>query len=131
MSQVQSLPRNQYLQELRATHVDQLGINVAVAVFGPDGKNLVEADINGMWESEKVSLIAETPMSYRLEVRVSEKNAPKGRYEVKVEEQRAATERDKSRVAAERLVAEAMLLLYKQTAESLRKAVEKFSVSTN
>jgi hypothetical protein len=84
-----------------------------------------------MWESEKVSLIAETPMSYRLEVRASEKNAPKGRYEVKVEEQRAATERDKSRVAAERLVAEAMLLLYKQTAESLRKAVEKFSVSTN
>lgn len=109
--------------------VDQRNIDIAVTVFGPDGEKHIEANNNGIGQSEEVSLIGDTSASYKLDVRSSEKNAGKGRYEIEVKELRAATEPDKSRIAAERLVAKAMLLLYQQTAESRRKAIEEFQQS--
>src|SRR6185369_4621961 len=58
-----------------------------------------------------VSLVAESPGSYRLEIRLAEDVAKTGRYEVKIEELRPATERDKMRVAAEKDEAEGLTLL--------------------
>ena len=106
--------------------VDQRGINVAVRILAPDGTNLGEADITDTGESEPVSMVAETPAIYRLDVRAPEKDAAKGRYEIKLEEVRTATEQDKSRVAAERLVAEGSGLYNQQTADARRKALDKY-----
>ncbi|OLE62867.1 MAG: hypothetical protein AUI36_10380 [Cyanobacteria bacterium 13_1_40CM_2_61_4] len=74
-------------------------------------------------------MVAETPSIYRLDVRAPEKDAAKGRYEIKLEEVRTATAQDRSRVVAEKLTAEAMQFLSEQTAESRRKALEKFEQS--
>jgi CHAT domain-containing protein/Tfp pilus assembly protein PilF len=109
--------------------VDQRRINIAVSAFGPDGKKLVEADMFPIGDAELVSLVAETSASYRLEVRAPDKSAPKGRYEIKIKELRAATEEDKSAVAAERLVAEGILLDNQLTADTWRKAIEKYQQS--
>jgi len=113
-------------QFLRAVF-DQRGINLFITLYGPDGQKLADIDSpNGAEGPEPVSLIAETSGSYRLEVRAWHKDAPKGRYNAKIEELRAATPRDQIRVAAERAFAEATILGGQGTAESQRKAIEKY-----
>jgi hypothetical protein len=71
-------------------------------------------------------LVTEDTGNYQLKVRSAEKNAPAGRYELKVEELRTATAQDKLRFAAEKASAEAMRFYNQQTAEALRKAIEKY-----
>ena len=109
--------------------VDQRHINVAVLAFDPDGKKIVESDMFRTGESEVISMVAETAGAYRLEVLSPDKNASKGRYEIKVIDLRAATEQDKSAVVAESFVAEAMRLDAQATADSWRKAIEKYRQS--
>jgi hypothetical protein len=107
--------------------VDQRGIDVAVAFYGPDGERIVEIDSpSGMHGPELVSLVVGASGSYRLGVRSVEKNGPAGSYEVKIEELRAATARDKSRVDAQKAFTDAKSLRNQRTAESMRRAVEKY-----
>lgn len=106
--------------------VDQRRINVALWAFDSDGKKFVESDLFFIGDSELVSFVADTSAIYRLEVRSPDKTAPKGSYEIKIKELRAATEQDKSHVAAERLMAEGILLEKQLTADSWRKAIEKY-----
>ena len=74
--------------------VAQRGIDVAVALFTPDGKKISEVDSEPLTEgSETVSAIADASGAYLIEVRSPEKSAKTGRYEIKVEELRAATAR--------------------------------------
>jgi CHAT domain-containing protein/tetratricopeptide (TPR) repeat protein len=120
-----ALNPNQYAR----VYVDQRGIGVVVKVFGQNGETIIESDINGTGQSEEVSLLADTATVFRLEIRAPDKNASKGRYEIEVKELRAATEEDKSFVAAEKLVAEATMVRYKQTAESRQNAIEKYQQS--
>src|SRR5262249_33154028 len=109
--------------------VDQRGIDVAVTGFGSDGDKLIESESAEIGEAEDGSLVADVAATFQLEVQASMKTAPKGRYEIKIKEWRAATERDRNRVAAEKAVAEAIRLYNGQTADSLRKAIEKFQES--
>ncbi|HWO03068.1 MAG TPA: tetratricopeptide repeat protein [Blastocatellia bacterium] len=109
--------------------VDQRGINVSMSAFDPDGKKITEADMFSIGDSELVSLVAETPGTYRLEVRSSFNTAPKGKYEIKINELRTATERDKNLVAAERLIAEGTLLGSKPTSDFWRQSIEKYQRS--
>src|SRR5215813_1501879 len=109
--------------------VDQRRINVAVSVFDPAGKNLAEVDMFPIGDWETVSFVAEAADSYRLEVRSPDKAASGGTYEIKIREVRPATEQDKSAVAAERLVAEGILLVGQATEDSCRKAIEKYQQS--
>lgn len=107
--------------------VDQQGIDVAVALYGVDGKRIVEIDgPNGRNGKELILLVAEASGSYRLEVRSVEKTAPAGRYEVKVGEMRTATLRDKSRVDAQKAFTDAKSLRNQRTAESMHGAIEKY-----
>jgi CHAT domain-containing protein len=107
--------------------VDQRGIDVAVALYGSDGERIVEVDSpNDTNGPEPVLLVAGASGSYRLEVRSADKNAPTGRYEVKIEELRTATPRDKSRVDAQKASTDAKSLRNQRTAESMRKAIEKY-----
>src|SRR5262245_19401068 len=106
--------------------VEQRGIDVAVALFTPDGKKIGEVDSEqATVGSETISAITEAAGAYRIDVRSAEKTAQTGRYEIKIEELREATAEDKYRVAAESLFREAEQL--KQgTLEAKRKGVEKY-----
>jgi len=106
--------------------VEQRGIDIAVALFTPDGKKISEADSNHLTERlETVLAIAEAPGAYLIEVRSPEKTAETGRYEIKVEELRAATDEDKYRVAGELIFRESERL-QNGTLEAKRKSIEKY-----
>ena len=112
----------QYLQAV----VDQRGIDVNVALFGPDGNKLTEVNTpTGLQGPETVYWITAVSGSYRLEVRSLEKDAPPGKYEAKIEALREATDQDWSR-AAQNVHAEGERLRLQGRAESLREAVTKF-----
>jgi len=114
-----------YGQYLRIV-VEQRGIDVAMALFTPDGKKISEVDSNQIIEgSEIASAIAEAPGAYLIEVRSPEKTAKTGRYEIKVEELRVATAEDKYRVAGESLFQDAERLK-DGTLEAKRKSIEKY-----
>ncbi|HEY9432566.1 MAG TPA: tetratricopeptide repeat protein [Blastocatellia bacterium] len=106
--------------------VEQRGIDVAVALFTPYDKKIIEVDSNQTTVgAEAISLIAETAGAYRIEARSSRKTAQTGRYHVKIEELREATAEDKYRVAAESVFREAERLK-DGTLEDRRKSVEKY-----
>jgi CHAT domain-containing protein len=86
--------------------VEQRGIDVTLALLGPDGKQVLAVDSpNGAQGPEPVLWICETGGDYRLEVRSIEKAAPAGRYEARIVDLRTADDRDRS-------LAEAFKLFY-------------------
>jgi len=106
--------------------VRQRGIDVAVALFTPDGKKISEVDNNHAFDgSESIPAISDAAGAYLIEVRSPEKTARTGRYEIKVEELRAATAEDKYRVAGEAAFREAEQL-QNGTLEAKRKSIEKY-----
>ena len=81
--------------------VEQRGIDVAVALFTPDGKKIDEVDgERAAVGAETMLAIAEAAGAYTIEARSPEKMAKTGRYEIRIEELRDATAEDKHRVAA-------------------------------
>jgi hypothetical protein len=117
------LAADQYLRLV----VEQHGIDVVVRLFGPDGRQLVEMDSpTGTQGAETVSFIADVGGTYRVEIAPLEREAAPGRYIVRMEELRPATERDRTRIAAERAFAEANLLAAQQKEDSFRQAAAKY-----
>jgi CHAT domain-containing protein/Tfp pilus assembly protein PilF len=114
--------------------VDQRGINAVVTLFGPDGKRIVEVDsptgdIDSPYGTRgpgPVRAIAEKSGSYRLEIRSLEKGAKPVRYQARIEELRVATQRDRSYIAAERLIVQAELLRGQGTPDTVRKSLEVY-----
>src|SRR5262245_32596890 len=77
--------------------VDQKGIDVALRLLGPDGKQLLEMDNPDSTQGrETVSVIAEISGNYELEVLSQAKDAPAGHYAIRIEELRAANEQDRA-----------------------------------
>jgi CHAT domain-containing protein len=106
--------------------VEQQGVDVAVALFTPDGKKIGEVDGERTTVSaETVSAIAEAAGAYRIKARSIEKKAQTGRYQIRIEELREATAEDRHRVAAEALLREAESLRL-GTLEEKRKGLEKY-----
>jgi CHAT domain-containing protein/tetratricopeptide (TPR) repeat protein len=106
--------------------VEQRGIDVAVALFAPDGKKISEADSEHMFEgSETMSAIAEAAGEYLIEARSVGKTARAGRYEIKVEELKEASAKDKYQVAGDSVFREAERLK-DGILEAKRKSVEKY-----
>jgi len=117
-----TMTSGQYLQ----TVVSQMGIDVLVALYTPDGKKIDDADSeHATAGSETISAIAEVAGAYMVEARSAEKAAQTGRYEIKVEELRAATAEDKYRVAGGTVFREAERLA-NRTREDKRKSIEKY-----
>jgi len=107
--------------------VEQLGIDVALTLYTPDGKRIASMDSpNGNLGPEKISTIAEAPGIYRLEVVCVDKSAPAGRYRVKADPTRAPSDLDRARISAERMLAEAAQLQAQGGADSLRASVQKY-----
>ena len=83
--------------------VEQLGIDVVLTLYAPDGKPIASMDSpNGKFGLEQISTIAEVPGIYVLEVASGDKNMPGGRYRVTVDPLRAPGDQDRVRITAER-----------------------------
>ena len=108
--------------------LEQKGIDVVLVLSGADGKPLLEVDNNlsGTRGLEVVSLVAEVSGAYLFNVRSLEKGAATGRYEVRIEDLRTATDADRTRVVAERSYFAGAQLQGERTAESRRKAIERY-----
>jgi len=102
-------------------------INLQPQLFGPGGSENIGVSF---FPTEKgtmfFSLVAESPGSYRLEIRQDEIGGKSGRYEMKVEELRPATEQDRIRLAAERAEGEGGTLTSAGLAEHVRQGIAKF-----
>jgi CHAT domain-containing protein/uncharacterized protein HemY len=112
-------------QFMRVT-ADQRGIDVALKLFGPDGKQLIEVDTFSERGLEQLRWVAEVAGDYRVEAGNSEKSAARASYQLNLEELRDATAQDLNRVAGQRVFIEAGELSYQGNAESRRQAVEKY-----
>lgn len=100
------LSTDQYVHVVLQQH----GIDVVVALFGPDHNKLAEVDSpNGELGPEELSWVAETTGAYRLEVRSTDKNAPSARYEAGITQLRQAGAEDKPRVLGEKVFRSAQL----------------------
>ena len=118
-----SLSGGEYLRLV----VEQMGIDVVVAVFDPEGKEICRIDSpTGAQGPEGVHLIAKSSGSYRLEVRALEKDSAPGRYQAKIEALRIPTPQDTSLAYWNKAFAEGMKLKSQATAESLRGAIGKY-----
>lgn len=106
------LAAGQYLQAV----ADQRGIDLQLAAFAPDEKELISIDtLSGQSGREPVSVLAETSGSYRLEVSPVNRKAPKGQYLIRIEELRAAAPEDNTRIAAQKAFAEGRKLHEEQS----------------
>ncbi len=77
--------------EFLSAVVDQLGVSVDVAAYGPDGKQ-IRSFAGPVRGGKNVDLVAEGAGAYRLEVKGAEKAAP-GCYEIRVDKIQSYAER--------------------------------------
>ncbi|MBX7223277.1 MAG: CHAT domain-containing protein [Blastocatellia bacterium] len=93
--------------------VEQKGIDLALILVGPDGKELRKENnwYNGPVGPEQLLLLATETGQYRLEVQSTNKEAPAGTYELRVKALRTATPEDKALVELEELAQKAEDLL--------------------
>ena len=118
-----NLEAGQYLSLV----VTQKGIDLVVTMTAPNGSLVTEVDSpNGTEGPESVSMVAEVAGTYRLVVRSVEKEAAAGRYAISVVELRVGLPEDRKRLAAERIYAEAEVLLNEGKAQSVAKAIERY-----
>src|SRR5262249_44031843 len=72
------LQAGQYVKLLLGQH----SINLAVACFGPDGRERFAADSHNIGDTEISEMIADTTGDYRFRITAPEKTAPRGRYDI-------------------------------------------------
>lgn len=102
--------------------VGQRGIDVIVAVSGPDGESLVAVDSPFDRQGQETALFeAETAGVYRIEIRSREAAAAPGRYEIRIEAL------DPRRLAAAAATTEGSRLYLEATREAWRRAVAAYT----
>jgi CHAT domain-containing protein/tetratricopeptide (TPR) repeat protein len=111
--------------------VYQVGVDVAVAVVGPDGRPVAEAGfVAAAGGAEFLAFVATAPGHHRVEIRgIGDDPSRGGRYELRVEGPRRPTDQDRQRAEAERAMAEGEKLRQEQKAESTRRSLERFQRS--
>lgn len=84
--------------------VQQEGIDIAVALIGPDGRELIEVDSpTGTTGEERLFFVLRQPGIHRLEVRDGGRQRVAGKYRLRVEALRKAASWDRRRAEAEEL----------------------------
>ncbi|MCI0490613.1 MAG: CHAT domain-containing protein [Blastocatellia bacterium] len=122
-----ALASNQFLR----VSAEQRGVNLALTLLSPDGNKLAEADAPMLsYGVETILFIAESPGTYRLEVRVARRTSPARMYEIEVEELRPATPEDDGRTRAYREFQEAERLFKQFTNEAHREAIQKYAAAS-
>jgi CHAT domain-containing protein/predicted negative regulator of RcsB-dependent stress response len=107
--------------------VEQKGIDVAIALSDPNGKQIALADSpNDQWGTEPILVVAQIAGEYRVQVSSPNAKAQSGRYQIRIVALRAATDTDKQHFAAEQLFEEGRKLRSQQTAAAQRSAIEKY-----
>ena len=107
--------------------VEQDNVDLATAVFGPDGKQLSESDSpNDRWGLEPVIVLANVSGEYRVEIRSPNSRAPAGNYEIRIIALRSATATDRDHAAAQLAFDEARKLRQQSNPASKRAAIEKY-----
>lgn len=77
--------------------VEQRNIDVVLTLFGPDSKQIVIVDDDSTGKAEeRISQVAATPGTYRLNIAPKQKTSPAGSYSIRLLELRAATENDRA-----------------------------------
>src|SRR5437868_12181375 len=77
--------------------VEQKEIDVGIAVFAPDGRQIADTDSpNDRWGTEPVLLVADKTGDYRVDVRAPNSKVAPGRYEIRLVSLRESTPADKS-----------------------------------
>jgi CHAT domain-containing protein/Tfp pilus assembly protein PilF len=107
--------------------VNQMGIDVALTLYGPDGKQI--ATMHGPDSTigpQKISAVADSSGLIRMEITSVNKNGSVGRYRVRIDSLHAPTEADRTRISAERTFEEALELSRKANADSSRNALQKY-----
>ncbi|MGH9902199.1 MAG: hypothetical protein ACRD68_10375, partial [Pyrinomonadaceae bacterium] len=112
--------------ELLHVTVAQHNIDVAVGLYAPDGKLIIEMNSYGLLWWEELSCVAEAGGAYRVEVRTRAQEAPPGSYTIKLEQPRAATARDRKRIEAERAFVAGFRFDAQRPGETLRAALRSF-----
>jgi CHAT domain-containing protein/Tfp pilus assembly protein PilF len=114
--------RGEYFQ----VSVGQLGVDLELSVFRPDGSRVLESNHpGGALQEETVSWITEESGTYVLNVRSVEMTARAGPYTITLEQLREATPEDESRIAGRLTLSEAESLFEEGTSESRRRALGK------
>ena len=117
-----TLAEGQYLNLV----VEQRGVDVAVALVGPDGAQLANEDGETRKKgSEKVEWVVAVAGSYQLSVRVVQKNSPIGKYEIRVATLRSSTEQERVLHEARQLMAEFTKLYRAAKYDEARTLVEQ------
>ena len=107
--------------------VEKHGIEVEMRLSG--SRTRVMDNPSGPHGPMSLSIIAESPRDYTLEVRSTESWANQGEYEVVVEELRAADPADAKRVAAEDAFSEARRLFGEDKKDSYEKSITEYEKS--
>jgi tetratricopeptide (TPR) repeat protein len=116
-------------QFIRAS-VAQRGVDVVVALFGPDNLQIIGVDdAKETQGTESLSAVALASGVYRLGVQSHHKEAAAGRYEVRIEELRAASAAERNSLGADAAFRQGEALRRMGTAESLQKSVERYGVA--
>ncbi|HEX6188317.1 MAG TPA: CHAT domain-containing tetratricopeptide repeat protein [Pyrinomonadaceae bacterium] len=114
---------DQYLKVV----VEQLGIDLNVSSFAPNGDPIVLSDLAQTDRgSEVISVIAGFPGFYRFEVRSRRKTDPPASYEIRIEKLEGASAANRAANSAATLIAEANRLSDRRTKESTTEAIAKY-----
>ena len=114
--------------------VEPKSVDVTLMLAGPEGRQAVEINLNGAGGPESLSHEATESGDYRIQVRALGPATLTGAYRARLEVRAPATARDKQRIAAERLLAEANRLIpqgpaaAQQTIEKSLEALALWSV---
>lgn len=110
--------------------IRQMGFEVSVTLTGPDGQKLdVFDEPIGENRNREIFFIVQTDGDYGVSIRLRGKNVPTARYQIQVEELRLATEQDRTRARAVKLVRDARQVYWKTTPvtnEEAQKYLEAF-----
>jgi tetratricopeptide (TPR) repeat protein len=104
--------------------VEQRGVDVALALTGPDGETSQETNFSNIGGKESLSLVAAQEGRRQLRVRARLPNAEPGAYSLRIDVRDTVTAQDRQRIEAERLLAEGRRLSGEARIERLRPALE-------
>jgi CHAT domain-containing protein len=109
--------------------IAKLDLQLIVTIFGPSGKKSLEVE-NRRYGPLLISLIADEPGSYRLDLRSLEKDAADAHYALSVDEIRPSTTTDRQRESAYRNYAEAEMLRAGSEEKLFREAIKRYATAS-
>lgn len=121
-----TLKANEFIQIV----IEQRGIRLTVALYGPTGRQITQIDgSKGSDRPQRLLVVTEEVGTYTLRISSALESAFSGLYRVRIEEQRPAVAKDKNRVEAYRSFAAAQLLFEEATSLALNQAIEKLKTA--